>query len=165
MPLPPAAPGDVYWSASAQRFYQEGRRGALSNLEALEHLTQRRTVYGVRFVDEKNRLVPAIPTLIPKRFNIPGIERLREASISARAVYRDRAPANAYYSTLTTYVDSEGKLHVVLKGFRAETPISRELETKKLIAQVAADERLPKEENHSEEILKRILTRFHFIVR
>jgi len=53
MPLPPGA---VFWSPLAQRFYQEGRRGALSGEKAIERLEFNPAKKA--FVDERGRSVP-----------------------------------------------------------------------------------------------------------
>ena len=48
--------GEVYWSPRAERFYQRGRRGALSNERALRYLEYDEEANGFR--DQRGRLVP-----------------------------------------------------------------------------------------------------------
>jgi len=49
-------PGAVFWSPRAQRFYQEGRRGALSREKAVDFLEYNPDK--VAFVDQRGRSVP-----------------------------------------------------------------------------------------------------------
>lgn len=48
--------GEVYWSPRAERFYQRGRRGALSNERALRYLDYDAELG--RFRDQRGRLAP-----------------------------------------------------------------------------------------------------------
>jgi hypothetical protein len=51
----PEPPGEIYWSARAQRFYQEGHRGAVSRETAIPSL--RYDDDAGRFRDQKGRLI------------------------------------------------------------------------------------------------------------
>lgn len=51
-------PGRIFWSGRAQRFYQEGRRGAVSATEAADYL--RYNPGASRFVDQRNQFVPNV---------------------------------------------------------------------------------------------------------
>ena len=63
-----AEPGKIFWSASAQRFYQEGRRGSVSREEAFR--AARYNEVSGRFIDQKGQFIPmavAAPPVVQER--------------------------------------------------------------------------------------------------
>jgi hypothetical protein len=63
-----AEPGKIFWSASAQRFYQEGRRGSVSREEAFRAATWNEAAG--RFLDQRKQFIPmavAAPPAVQER--------------------------------------------------------------------------------------------------
>jgi hypothetical protein len=63
-----AEPGKIFWSALSQRFYQEGRRGAVSREEALRAATWNEAAG--RFTDQRKQFIPmavAAPPAVQER--------------------------------------------------------------------------------------------------
>lgn len=63
-----AEPGKIFWSALADRFYQEGRRGSVSREEALRVATWNKAAG--RFLDQRNQFIPmavAAPPAVQER--------------------------------------------------------------------------------------------------
>lgn len=131
--------GPIYWSSAAQNFYQQGRSGVVPRLEALDSLAVRDTATGPRLVDQTGHFVPNIPDLIPDQFQQALFNAQRTYTFASQDATEVPPGANSYYSTLFTYTDPEGKIHVGIIANRVGDTIDSEVLLAKMTAQVGAD--------------------------
>lgn len=113
-------PGRIYWSKGGQRFYQEGRRGAVGREQAIGHLS--RDARG-RLRDEKQQFVPdasiATPQSRVRRFvghdaqGRPFITSEFRDRLTTREAYADsKLPANQMLVVRTVIHTPDGKVRV-----------------------------------------------------
>lgn len=158
-------PNPIYWSATAQNFYQEGRSGVVPRLEAIQSLT-----LGVRFgretyIDGLGRAVPSIDQLIPQRFSIDFLNTSRDLIQAFQEVYDVRAPLNAYYLTLATYEGEDGKVRIAVVPSKGNSSISPEDENRRLARAIADQEGIPLGDKGTDTIMESVGRVFHFIAQ
>ncbi len=161
--MPPPL-GRVFWSGDAQNFYQEGRQGALSRLEGMQHLKARETATGVRYLDELNRFVPDPALLIPDSIRNEFLNVVRSADRVSDIAYTQAPGSDAYYATLFTYVDDNKKLNIGIQLFRVNRAIDPNLERSKISAQIASDLDIAPGTRGTPVIIKMAMARFHYRV-
>jgi hypothetical protein len=148
------------------RFRQEGRRGFVPTLEALEHMRLGKVGRGTGFYDERGRAIPNLSKVIPRVYKVQHFFQARDAQLVAESFAESRKPKDGYYSVLATWVDREGKLHVVQRNFRTGAALDRELVSRRLVSGIKgqlkeadmADEPTP-------EVEKWIRTRTYYVVK
>lgn len=163
--MPDPEPGLIYWSADAQAFYQQGRRGRISNLEGIESLTVSQVDDNIRLRDQLGHLVPDLDKLIPAYLKEPFFREGQTADLTLRAVYSRPPGQDRYYSTMFTYRDSRGNVRLGFVRGKVGDKLDREEEEARLLRAIGDSLGIEKGSRRGgSENLRNLLGRsFHFL--
>lgn len=160
-------PGAIYWSDTAQQFYQEGRSGALSRLEGISSLTSKTTPTGVEFYDQQGNLTPNPLELLPQSETTRYVNTAREATIIPNVTAYESVPQNSGYGTVFVYRDAEGKVHAGLEQFRIGSKIDSEVERSRILARIGHETGINEDspEGGSDNLSKMLIAMGHYRIQ
>lgn len=164
LPNPDQPPeGLIYWNSNAQRFYQQGRQGALSNIEGVQALTVRQVGNTVRYVDQLGRFAPD-----PASLNYPNqvnsfVNIQRDLTAVGGTAYEQRAPVDSYYVTSAIYTADDGTVRMTTIYSAGGRPINFEDEQRRLAGAIAHDLGIPMGAEGSKQVLQRATNLLHYV--
>ena len=164
MPQPPG--GAVFWSPTAQQFYQQGHVGAVSRLVGIESLHVTESATGPRYYDAFGTRVPNPGNLIPQSMREKFVGAERTLTSREQGVYEQRPGEGKFYKTWFTFRDLEGAIHLGYLNHAINTAIDNEVERAKMIRAIGDQLNLDptSEQGGSKNISDMITSVNHFLV-
>lgn len=165
-PIPEAPePTSIYWDTDSNAFRDRQGGRFVSRLEGIQTLFLERSGDESILVDAYGTPVPPLAQLIPKSFDLPFIGQLRNAQFTDADVYSERAPENAYYLTMGTYSDDDGRLRVTIVASKGGSAVNEQDERRRLAAAIATDTGLAMGAKGTDKIVNQVRTLWHFTVQ
>ncbi len=164
-PIPEAPePTQIYWDSRLNSFRNNVTGQFVSRLEGIQTLFLSRVEGESVLTDAFGTAVPPLSDLIPKRFDLPFINQLRQASFADFDVYGTRAPEGSYYLTMATYTDDKGQLRVTLVASKGGEAVNSEDERRRIAAAIAVDTGLAMGAKGTDKIVSQVRSIWHFTV-